>query len=156
MSTKFGGVAPTEAQKEQFAEDLSLATKTDLASKVNSVSPEISGSLRIGGDAGLEGQFVKSLGVDMTPVWDYPPVPPPSGVNSFNNRTGAVSLSDTDVTSALGYTPEDSTASKVSSFNNRTGAVTLSGTDVNTALGYTAADAAVVGDINAALIAING
>jgi hypothetical protein len=37
-----------------------------------------------------------------------------------------------------------------------TGAVTLSGTDVNTALGYTAADAAVVGDINAALIAING
>ena len=60
------------------------------------------------------------------------------------------------MTSALGYTPEDSTASKVSSFNNRTGAVTLSGTDVNTALGYTAADAAVVGDINAALIAING
>lgn len=56
------------------------------------------------------------------------------GVSSFNTRTGAVTLSSGDVTTALGYTPP---SSAVVSFNTRTGAVTLSSGDVTTALGYT-------------------
>lgn len=52
-----------------------------------------------------------------------------SGVTSFNTRKGAVILTSTDVTNALGYTP-------VRSFNGRNGVVTLTSSDVNTALGY--------------------
>lgn len=51
------------------------------------------------------------------------------GVTSFNGRKGAVVLTSTDVTNALGYTP-------VRSFNGRNGVVTLTSSDVNTALGY--------------------
>lgn len=80
-----------------------------------------------------------------------------TGVTSFNTRTGAVSLSSTDVTTALGYTPVTnartltingvaydlsadrswSIAAGVTSFNTRTGAITLTSSDVTTALGYT-------------------
>lgn len=79
-----------------------------------------------------------------------------AGVSSFNTRTGAVTLSSTDVTNALGYTPvtnartitingttQDLSANitfntgGVTSFNTRTGAVTLSSSDVTTALGFT-------------------
>ena len=56
------------------------------------------------------------------------------GVSSFNTRTGAITLTSSDVTTALGYTPP---SSAVSSFNTRTGAVTLTSGDVTTALGYT-------------------
>lgn len=58
------------------------------------------------------------------------------GVVSFNTRTGAVTLTSTDVTDALGYTPATA-GSGVTSFNTRTGAVVLSSGDVTTALTYT-------------------
>jgi len=57
-------------------------------------------------------------------------IPTVSGVSSFNTRTGAVTLTGTDVTNALTYSP-------VSSFNARTGAVTLTSGDVTGALTYT-------------------
>jgi hypothetical protein len=58
-----------------------------------------------------------------------------SHVNSFNARTGSVTLSSLDVTNALGFTPENSATSHVNSFNTRTGSVTLNSTDVQTAIG---------------------
>lgn len=79
-----------------------------------------------------------------------------SGVSSFNTRTGAVTLSSTDVTNALGFTPVTNartitingstqdlsanvtfTTGGVTSFNTRDGAVTLTSSDVTTALGFT-------------------
>lgn len=48
-------------------------------------------------------------------------------VTSFNTRTGAITLTGADVTTALGYSP-------VQSFNGRTGAVTLTQSDVTGAL----------------------
>jgi hypothetical protein len=67
-------------------------------------------------------------------------------VNSFNTRTGAVTLTSGDVTTALGYTPLP-TQTVVNSFNTRSGAVTLTNdsgyiTGINStmvvnALGYT-------------------
>lgn len=62
-----------------------------------------------------------------------------AGVSSFNTRTGDVSMSSTDVSTALGYMPLSPTADRVSRFNNRTGVVTLTSTDVVNALGYTPA-----------------
>jgi hypothetical protein len=56
-------------------------------------------------------------------------LPTVTGVNSFNTRTGTVTLTGSDVTTALGFSP-------VQSFNSRTGAVTLMSADVTTALGY--------------------
>ena len=53
-----------------------------------------------------------------------------AGVSSFNTRSGAVTLTSGDVTTALGYTP-------LSSFNTRTGAITLTSGDVTGALGLT-------------------
>lgn len=62
-----------------------------------------------------------------------------AGVSSFNARTGDVTLTSTDVTTALGFTPLSPSADRVSRFNNRTGVVTLTSTDVVNALGYTPA-----------------
>lgn len=53
------------------------------------------------------------------------------GVLSFNTRTGAVTLTTGDVTTALGFTPAVA-GSGVLSFNTRTGAVTLTAGDVST------------------------
>jgi hypothetical protein len=92
-----------------------------------------------------------------------------SGVSSFNTRTGAITLSSSDVTTALGYTPVtnartltingttfDLSANRswtivagLSSFNTRTGDITLLDTDVTGALGYTPVT-------NARTITING
>ena len=92
-----------------------------------------------------------------------------SGVSSFNTRTGAIELGDTDVTGALGYTPVTnartitingttydlsadrswSIVAGISSFNTRTGDITLLDTDVTGALGYTPVT-------NARTITING
>jgi len=64
-------------------------------------------------------------------------------VASFNGRVGTVSLNATDVTSALGYTPYNSSnpagylSSAVTTFNTRSGAVTLTGLDVTNALTFT-------------------
>lgn len=61
-----------------------------------------------------------------------------TGVTTVNGRTGAVTLTGSDITNALGFTPSSGGGSGgVSTFNSRTGAVTLTGTDVVTALGYT-------------------
>jgi hypothetical protein len=82
------------------------------------------------------------------------------GVTSFNTRTGAVTLTSSDVTTALTYTPQQpitltTTGTSgaatfvgntlnipqyqggVTSFNTRTGAITLTSSDVTTALTYT-------------------
>lgn len=92
-----------------------------------------------------------------------------SGVSSFNTRTGAITLTSGDVTTALGYTPVTnartltingttfdlsadrswSIVAGLSSFNTRTGAITLLDTDVTGALGYTPVT-------NARTITING
>jgi hypothetical protein len=58
------------------------------------------------------------------------------GVLSFNSRTGTVTLTSGDVTTALGYTPAVA-GSGVTAFNSRTGSITLTSGDVTTALGYT-------------------
>ena len=71
-------------------------------------------------------------------------------VDSFNSRTGAVTLASGDVTGALGYTPANS-ASVVSSFNSRTGAVTLSSGDVTGAVGTGGAAQSNLGFGSAAL-----
>lgn len=65
------------------------------------------------------------------------------GVSTFNTRAGAVMLTSSDVTSALGFTPATS-GSGVLTFNTRTGAVILTSLDVTTALGFTPASAASV------------
>ena len=59
------------------------------------------------------------------------------GVLSFNSRTGAVTLTSSDVTTALGYTPLPNTTTLVNTFNTRSGAITLTSSDVTGALGYT-------------------
>ena len=91
------------------------------------------------------------------------------GVTSFNTRTGAITLSSTDVTTALTYTPVTnartltingttydlsadrtwSIAAGLTSFNTRTGDITLTSSDVTTALGYTPVT-------NARTLTING
>ena len=92
-----------------------------------------------------------------------------SGVSSFNTRTGAITLTSSDVTTALTFTPVTnartltingtaydlsadrswSIVAGLSSFNTRTGAITLLDTDVTGALGYTPVT-------NARTITING
>jgi hypothetical protein len=91
------------------------------------------------------------------------------GVTSFNTRTGAVTLSSGDVTTALTYTPVTnartltingttfdlsadrswSIAAGVTSFNTRTGAISLTSLDVTDALTYTPVT-------NARTLTING
>lgn len=70
-----------------------------------------------------------------------------SGVLSFNSRTGAVTLSSGDVTSALGYTPYNS--------SNPAGYITgINSSMVTTALGYTPANRA--GDTFTGLVTVSG
>ena len=91
------------------------------------------------------------------------------GVTSFNTRTGAITLSSSDVTTALTYTPVTnartltingttydltadrswSIAAGVTSFNTRTGAISLTSLDVTDALTYTPVT-------NARTLTING
>ncbi len=58
-----------------------------------------------------------------------------STVNSWNGRVGAVTMTNNDVTTALGYTPRNSLSATVDTFNTRSGAVTLTSADITTALG---------------------
>ena len=91
------------------------------------------------------------------------------GVTSFNTRTGAITLSSSDVTTALTYTPVTnartltingttydltadrswSIAAGVTSFNTRTGAISLTSLDVTDALTY-------IPVTNARTLTING
>jgi hypothetical protein len=52
-----------------------------------------------------------------------------NGVTSFNTRTGAVTLTSSDVTTALGFTPRDAAATTVNTFNGRSGTVTPASSD---------------------------
>lgn len=54
-----------------------------------------------GANYGATGQVLTSQGGSAAPIWTTPA----TGVASFNTRTGAVTLSSADVTSALAYTP---------------------------------------------------
>lgn len=58
-----------------------------------------------------------------------------SSVQTFNSRSGNVTLTYTDVTNALGYVPANN-GNVVYTFNGRTGNVSLSSSDVSSALGY--------------------
>lgn len=55
-----------------------------------------------GANYGTSGQVLTSNGPSAAPSWQSPAG---GGVTSFNTRTGAVTLSSGDVTTALGYTP---------------------------------------------------
>ena len=55
-----------------------------------------------GANYGTSGQVLTSNGAAAAPSWQSPAG---AGVTSFNTRTGAVTLSSGDVTTALGYTP---------------------------------------------------
>lgn len=67
-----------------------------------------------------------------------------TGVTSFNSRTGAVTLTSSDISAVRGTI--------VNSFNSRVGNVSLTASDVNGALGYTAANAATAGGTNASAL----
>lgn len=91
---------------------------------VLSVAPEVAAQ------TGNSGKYLSTNG--SATLWNTP-------VTSFNTRTGAITLSGSDVAFALGFTPYDGTANPlnyvtasnaVTSFNGRTGAVTLTATDV--------------------------
>lgn len=86
----------------------------------------------IGGTAGQA--LTKIDGVDYNTQWT-------SVVNSFNTRTGDVSLSSSDVTTALGYTPAHSGAnSDITSISGITGAIsTVDYIDFDTAATVTPA-----------------
>lgn len=58
-----------------------------------------------------------------------------STVNSWNGRVGAVTMTNNDVTTALGYTPRNSLTATVNTFNSRSGDVNLTSADITTALG---------------------
>ena len=72
-------------------------------------------------------------------------------VQSFNTRTGSVTLTSLDVTTALAYTPYNSSnpanyinsaGAPVQSFNTRQGSIVLTSGDVTTALTFTPANVA--------------
>jgi len=97
-----------------------------IANNVLAQAPEVASQ------AGQAGRYLTTNGTST--LWASP-------VTSFNARTGAVTLSQADVTAALGYTPYNGTtnpnnfvtsANVVASFNGRTGAVSLTLSDVTT------------------------
>lgn len=61
-----------------------------------------SGGIAFNGQFGSPGQVLQSNGSLLPPTWVNAPA---SGVTSFNSRTGAITLTSSDVTTALGYTP---------------------------------------------------
>jgi len=65
-----------------------------------------------GANYGTSGQVLTSNGAAAAPSWQSPAG---AGVTSFNTRTGAVTLSSGDVTTALGYTPFSTAGGSVSS-----------------------------------------
>lgn len=80
--------------------------------------------------AGHSGKYLSTNGIST--VWNTP-------VTSFNTRTGAVTLTSSDIASALGYTPYNGTTNPnnyvtasgaVTSFNARVGTVTLLLSDI--------------------------
>ncbi len=81
-------------------------------------------------------------------------------VNTFNTRSGTVTLTSGDVTTALGFTPRDAAATTVNTFNTRSGAVVLTSGDVTTALGFTPRNAAtaisLTADVSGVLPVANG
>ena len=79
------------------------------------------------------GMVLQTQGAAANPRWTMP-------VLAFNTRTGNITLTGSDITTALGYTPGNS-GSSVLSFNTRTGNVTLTANDITAALGYSATNA---------------
>lgn len=82
---------------------------------------------------------------------------PSTYVQTFNGRSGAVTLSATDVNGALGYTAANA-ADVVNTFNGRLGAVNLSSSDVTTALGYTPVETVAIASENgvSGTVAVSG
>ena len=78
----------------------------------------------------LIGTGTRMVVVDSTGVLSTQAIPSAGGVTSFNTRTGAITLSSSDVTTALGFTPYNST--------NPSGYLTgITSTQVTNALGFT-------------------
>ena len=81
--------------------------------------------LLAGTTAGTSGQVLTSNGPGTPPTWA---VAGTSGVSSFNTRTGAITLTSTDVTSALGFTPGTVTSASIVTANGVSGTVATSTT----------------------------
>ena len=99
----------------------------------------------VAAQTGNNGKFLTTNGSATS--WAMP-------VTSFNTRTGAITLSSTDVTTALGYTPYNAstnpnnfvtTSTAVTSFNNRQGVVSLTLGDITNAGGAPIASPAFTG-----------
>lgn len=80
------------------------------------------GALRLNSQYGTAGQVLTSQGASSPPTWTTIAA---GGVTSFNTRTGAVTLTGTDVTTALGFTPYNATNPSGYISGNQT--ITLSG-----------------------------
>lgn len=90
---------------------------------------------------GASGQVLTSNGS----AW-VSQAPASAGVSSFNSRTGAVSLTSSDVTGALGYTPVSSSGSGASG----TWAINISGSAASASSATTATTASTANALNTA------
>ena len=154
--------AAAEAAWDSF-DDIYLGVKTAFPTTDNDGNPLVDGALFYHG-----GVSPKQLYIWTGIGWDQAAFSASGAVLSFNSRSGAVTLSAADVTSALSFTPYDasnpagylaSTNLKtvngqsvvgsgniqidggVTSFNTRTGAIELTSGDVTGALGFAPYDA---------------
>lgn len=93
------------------------------ATTADVVTANSSGAVGFGGtNYGTSGQVLQSNGSSSPPTW----ATPSGGVTSFNTRTGAVTLTSTDVTTALTYTPLNaSNPSYTGTLTGGTGVVNL-------------------------------
>ena len=73
-----------------------------------------------------------------------------AGVSAFNGRAGAVTLTSSDVNTAMGFTVGPGSAG-VASFNGRSGVVGLTSTDVTSALTYTPVSSVVTDNLEVLL-----
>ena len=96
----------------------SVSISTGVSALIERLKFDQHGTLYIGGSAGTAGQILISGGAGSVPTWgNYA-----GGVTSFNTRTGAVTLTSSDVTTALTYTPYNST--NPAGYTTNTGTVT--------------------------------
>jgi hypothetical protein len=122
VNAGLGGTARINANNIVFDADTNLVfyLGPTLSYEYNS-----SGALYLGtagNGYGSSGQVLSSQGSSGQLKWITP-----IGVTSFNSRTGAVTLTSTDVTTALGYTPGSVTSISV---NGASGRITTSGSPI--------------------------
>lgn len=105
----------------------SATTATNLAGGTAGAVPYQSGSgTTLFTAVGSAGQVLQSNGTS-APTWVTPAA---GGVTSFNTRTGAVTLSSGDVTTALGFTPVSSSGT-IANATNLTGVAGTAGYSIS-------------------------